>query len=115
MHVAAKLRGDALLRDRPDASRLPELGYRGKAVAISEVATSLFRLGAGGSVAACAFYLKTQAGWREVERVELTAADGAPLTPQPSGALLAPRILDLETWEREGARMQSQLSLDAER
>lgn len=55
---------------------------RGVAVANMNVAQSLYKKAIGdgqGAVAACIFWMKTRAGWREVERRELTGADGGPI------------------------------------
>jgi len=43
------------------------------------VAQSLFQAARGGSVAAMCFWLKTRAGYREVNRTEHTGANGTPL------------------------------------
>lgn len=64
--------------------REPEIGERykrGKAKAIEEVATSLIMKARNGDSACMMFYLKTQAGWRETNRTEVTGADGADLRP----------------------------------
>lgn len=52
---------------------------RGKAQAISDVANGLLQMAKAGDTASAIFYLKTQAGWRETNRTELTGADGSPL------------------------------------
>lgn len=55
---------------------------RGVAVANMNVAQSLYRKAMGNgpqSVAACIFWMKTRGGWREVDRRELTGADGGPI------------------------------------
>lgn len=64
--------------------RQPEarLAYKkGKARAISNVANSLLSKALKGNITAAIFYLKTQAGWREVDRStaeQAEAADGQP-------------------------------------
>ena len=63
-------------------SRQPEVfdAYkRGKAKAIGNVAKNLISQAQNGNISAAIFYLKTQAGWSEVQKHELTGADGAPL------------------------------------
>ena len=63
-------------------SRQPEVfdAYkRGKAKAIGNVAKNLITQAQNGNISAAIFYLKTQAGWKEVQKHELTGADGAPL------------------------------------
>jgi hypothetical protein len=55
---------------------------RGVAVANMNVAQSLYRKAMGNgpqSVAACIFWMKTRGGWREVDRREITGADGGPI------------------------------------
>lgn len=46
---------------------------KGKAVAKAKVAGKLFEKAMAGDPASIFFYLKTQAGWREVQRVEVKA------------------------------------------
>ena len=52
---------------------------RGKAKAIGAVAQGLLQQARNGDKVAAMFYLKTQAGWRETSRHELTGADGDPI------------------------------------
>lgn len=52
---------------------------RGKQRAIAGVATNLIQQAQSGNTTAAIFYLKTQAGWRETNRTELTGLDGGPL------------------------------------
>lgn len=52
---------------------------RGKASAISSVAHGLLQKARDGDNTAAIFYLKTQAGWRETQKLEHTGADGLPL------------------------------------
>ena len=57
--------------------RQPEVStaYRkGKAMAIADVATSLYEQAKNGNIQAAKFYLKTQAGWREHETTAVTAS-----------------------------------------
>lgn len=53
--------------------------YMGKSRAIESVAQTLLDKAKGGNVAAMMFYLKTQAGWKDIRRVEQTGADGSPI------------------------------------
>jgi IS30 family transposase len=55
---------------------------RGKARAIGAVAQSLIQQARDGDKVAAMFYLKTQAGWRETNRLDHTSSDGS-MTPQP--------------------------------
>ena len=58
--------------------RQPEVStaYRkGKAMAIADVAGSLYEQAKNGNMQAAKFYLKTQAGWREDSPVELYQPD----------------------------------------
>lgn len=55
----------------------------GTVIANSKVAESLYNkaLGTGqGAVTAAIFWLKTRAGWKEVQVMEHTGKDGAPIT-----------------------------------
>jgi len=66
----------AMMEREPDIS----LRYkRGKAKAIGAVAQGLIQQAMAGDKVAAMFYLKTQAGWRETDRIEHTGADGAPI------------------------------------
>lgn len=53
--------------------------------------------------------LKCRANWREVQRTEITAADGAPLPPPPTGVLLVPAALDPAEWEHIVSKQQAAL------
>lgn len=52
---------------------------RGKAMAVIDVAGSLIREAKNGNIQAAQFYLKTQAGWKETERREISGPDGGPI------------------------------------
>ena len=57
--------------------RQPEVSTaysKGKAMAIADVATSLYEQAKSGNIQAAKFYLKTQAGWREQETTAVTAS-----------------------------------------
>lgn len=56
---------------------------RGKAKAISDVATGLLNKALGGDTTSAIFYLKTQAGWREVSKLDISSEDGS-MTPKPT-------------------------------
>jgi len=53
---------------------------RGKAKAIAHVANGLLQKARNGDTTSAIFYLKTQAGWRETDRLEHTGPDGGPVT-----------------------------------
>jgi len=53
---------------------------RGKANAIGTVAKGLLQKARDGDTTSAIFYLKTQAGWRETNRTEITGAEGEPFT-----------------------------------
>lgn len=81
-----------------------------------KVAGSLFKLAMAGNVAAACFWLKARAGWREVERVELTGKDGAPLTQgQQHGVLIVPGVMNADEWTAMVVKEQAQLMLTAEK
>lgn len=52
---------------------------RGKAKAIANIASNLMSQAQQGNTAASMFYLKTQAGWKETDRKEITGVDGNPI------------------------------------
>jgi IS30 family transposase len=69
----------AMMERDPD---ILERYKRGKAKAIGSVARGLLQKAQSGDSACMMFYLKTQAGWRETDRLEHTGADGQPITFQ---------------------------------
>ena len=64
----------AIMEREPDVS---ERYKRGKAKAIGAIAQSLIQQARDGDKVAAMFYLKTQAGWRETNRLDHTSSDGA--------------------------------------
>lgn len=48
----------------------------------AKVGGRLFQAAMEGNVSAMIFWMKAQAGWREVSRTEVTGADGKPLLPR---------------------------------
>lgn len=52
---------------------------RGRAERIKKIASRLTTRALAGDITAMIFYLKTQAGWKETSRTELTGADGGPV------------------------------------
>jgi hypothetical protein len=52
---------------------------KGKSKAIGNIANSLLTKAREGDLTAQMFYLKTQAGWRETNRLEHSGPDGGPL------------------------------------
>jgi|TARA_B110000914_G_scaffold77994_1_gene68635 hypothetical protein len=68
---------DTLASGRAIEERQPEVSTaysKGKAMAIADVATSLYEQAKNGNIQAAKFYLKTQAGWREHETTTVTAS-----------------------------------------
>ena len=68
---------DTLASGRAIEERQPEVSTaysKGKAMAIADVATSLYEQAKNGNIQAAKFYLKTQAGWREHETTAFTAS-----------------------------------------
>ncbi|QBX34602.1 hypothetical protein E4191_07670 [Paracoccus liaowanqingii] len=60
----------------------PEIRARfdmGKAKAIEEIGGKLMEKARKGDTASIIFFLKTQAGWRETSKVELTGPQGGPV------------------------------------
>jgi hypothetical protein len=58
---------------------------RGKAVAINAVAKTVYQKAKAGEGAFPFFYLKTQAGWRETSRMEVSGPDGGPIETRVDG------------------------------
>jgi hypothetical protein len=59
--------------------RVTEAYRRGKAKAVIDVAGSVLSEARTGNMQAAIFYLKTQAGWKETDRKEISGIDGAPI------------------------------------
>jgi len=66
----------AMLERDPDIS---ERYKRGKAKAIGSIAQSLLQKARDGDTTSAIFYLKTQANWRETQKLEHSGVDGLPL------------------------------------
>ena len=64
-----------LLRKRSQFEAFAEALKRGRAKGISAVANKLWQLAVGGNVVACIFFLKCQAGWREIQQVDVGLVD----------------------------------------
>jgi hypothetical protein len=72
--------------------RQPEVSAaykRGKAKAIGSVASNLIQQAQEGNTSAAIFYLKTQAGWAETQKLEHTSPDGSMSPSVQSEAVLA--------------------------
>ena len=65
----------AIYQQKGDQSEVSTAYRKGKAMAIADVATSLYEQAKNGNIHAAKFYLKTQAGWREDAPVELYQPD----------------------------------------
>lgn len=80
----------------------------GKSKMYAQAVNALFRNIKNGKEASIFFYLKTQHGWRETNRMELTGADGVPLNKAVDGP-------PQETYEQWAARVlkEEQLCLEA--
>lgn len=63
----------AILEREPEVS---ELYKKGRAKAVGFVAQNLIQKARGGDLGAQIFYLKTQAGWKETQRLEGAGNDG---------------------------------------
>jgi hypothetical protein len=82
--------GERTLRQRFSESEEVAAAYkRGKAVAINAVAKTVYQKAVAGEGAFPFFYLKTQAGWRETNRMEVTGADGGPIEARVDGPTAA--------------------------
>jgi hypothetical protein len=65
-----------MMEREPDIS---EAYKRGRAKAICDVAEGLIAKARGGDTASAIFFLKTQAGWRETDRLEVSGVNGGPI------------------------------------
>jgi hypothetical protein len=63
-------------QERPEVLRAYKVG---KAKAIRAVANTVYLKAVAGEGAFPFFYMKTQANWRETNRMEVTGADGGPV------------------------------------
>jgi len=79
----------AMLEREPEIS---ERYKRGKAKAIGAVAQSLIQQARNGDKVAAMFYLKTQAGWRETDRLEHSGPDGGALQISITRRIIDPGV-----------------------
>ncbi|MGV8986051.1 MAG: hypothetical protein ACOH2H_07200 [Cypionkella sp.] len=68
---------------------------KGKARAIGAIAQGLIAKARGGDTTSMIFYLKTQAGWRETQHLEMTGQNGGPIQTSDSGSARQHLILRL--------------------
>lgn len=71
---------NTLLARMNEDESIRALYKKGRANAIGAIANTLIKQAREGNLTAAIFYLKTQAGWKEVQGVEMGGKDGAPLT-----------------------------------
>jgi len=75
---------------------------QGKARAIAHVANGLLQKARSGDTTSMIFFLKTQAGWRETDRIEHSGRDGGPIeTTDARGhlSLLLDRLRRSQEWQ----------------
>lgn len=98
---------DLMARDEDIAARYK----RGKARAIGAIAQSLITKARSGDTASMIFFLKTQAGWRETERIEHATTVRSPkdIEADDAAARLVARLDEL------ARRMQSAGNAASER
>ncbi|WP_313349369.1 hypothetical protein [Paracoccus sp. (in: a-proteobacteria)] len=65
-----------IMADDPDIKARYDMG---RAKAVEQVAGKLLDKAQNGDLAAIIFYLKTQAGWRETNRMEVSGPEGGPV------------------------------------
>ncbi len=65
-----------IMADDPDIRARYDMG---RAKAVEQVAAKLLEKAQKGDLAAIIFYLKTQAGWRETNRMEVSGPEGGPV------------------------------------
>lgn len=87
-----------------------------KAKANAVISQSLFKLAREGNVTAQIFWLKTQAGWKETNHVELTGKDGDKLFDEPKQLIEIRRVFDeIKFTEPKNITKSSELVQDSER
>lgn len=64
----------------------------GKNIAIGMVAGQLFKKALSGHPASVFFYLKTQAGWKETNKTEITGENGEPIKTETTSELSSKQI-----------------------
>ena len=80
---------------------------RGKAKAIAHVANGLLQKARPGCTTSSIFYLKTQVGWRETERVE--HVDAGPADPRDTAKRLHAFLERIAERQRQEARVTGSL------
>ena len=70
----------------------------GKAKANAQVGKTLFNRAIGGDTTAMIWWSKTQMKWTEVQRHELTGADGGPIQTQAQVVEIPAPIADVAQW-----------------
>ena len=87
-----------------------------KARANAVISQSLFKLAREGNVTAQIFWLKTQAGWKETNHVELTGKDGDKLFDEPKQLIEIRRVFDeIKFTEPKNITKPSELVQDSKR
>jgi hypothetical protein len=87
-----------------------------KAKANAVISQSLFKLAREGNVTAQIFWLKTQAGWKETNHVELTGKDGDKLFDEPKQLIEIRRVFDeIKFTEPKNITQSSKLVQDSKR
>ena len=87
-----------------------------KAKANAVISQSLFKLAREGNVTAQIFWLKTQAGWKETNHVELTGKDGDKLFDEPKQLIEIRRVFDeINFTEPKNITKPSKLVQDSKR
>ena len=87
-----------------------------KAKANAVISQSLFKLAREGNVTAQIFWLKTQAGWKETNHVELTGKDGDKLFDEPKQLIEIRRVYDeIKFTEPKNITKPSELVQDSKR
>ena len=79
--------------------RYSEAWIKGKAVAKANIAGKLYNLAMNGDKSSIFFWLKTQAGWRETQHVDMTSSDGS-MVPVP----LDINVTFVDAQERKGKK-----------
>ena len=73
---------------------------KGKARAIGAIAQGLIAKARGGDTTSMIFYLKTQAGWRETQQLEMTGQNGGPIQTSDTGSARQQLLLRINALSR---------------
>jgi hypothetical protein len=89
-------------KEKRNNPTINDVWSRGKAMGIAKVSNALFQAAMGGNVTAMIFWLKANAGWRDVSSVEMTGKDGGPIEVSDAKERLHEKLEKLVAIASEG-------------